>query len=311
MNDGKNIVMGSGHSYFGQLYDHGFSEMHQYLRVVPYDYVSIINEMEDSGKLIDPFRQDKITHLSCGTFSTTIVMNDTKVYSCGEITPFKKELSFELDIQPFLGNDKILQVFHLDTGIAFYTSSECFIMLEKPDIYTRIENVAKMVGGHLSNDTYYVLKDSPNTLRRWVSTPSTDEPLSYSLSNIPSPFHFVPGYYHILCISQGKYIYTDASFLDEGVGVVDEEEDFELTLSTLVGPKSQIGDKDTKLLTRLILKEGYCVKKISSGSDFSFVLVYHESSKEQEEMKNKLHNQSSRRNSFIDMSIVCLDFQLY
>jgi len=119
----SNILLGAGHSYFDQLFGKPNSNTFQCLHSERMDLLKIdrqVIEKIDKGELIDLFNREKVTHLWCGTFSTTFVTNHVNVYTCGE--HIKEATNFKKDFSVFNQNYFISKIFHLDTGISIETS---------------------------------------------------------------------------------------------------------------------------------------------------------------------------------------------
>ena len=84
----------------------------------------MLQNIENGNFNVDPFNINKVTHLDCGTFSTSIVINNCQLYSCGEVVgPTVTENTYLMEISKEFNEEcQIRNVFHTDSGIAIYTS---------------------------------------------------------------------------------------------------------------------------------------------------------------------------------------------
>ncbi|KAF0979289.1 hypothetical protein FDP41_001632 [Naegleria fowleri] len=287
----NNLVFGSGHSYFNQLFGNGFSTSFQYLNNEKFNPLqlteSMLQNIENGNFNVDPFNINKVTHLDCGTFSTSIVINNCQLYSCGEVVgPTVTENTYLMEISKEFNEEcQIRNVFHTDSGIAIYTS------------------------GHMCSDLYYFQAESPHILKKWSQT---DESLNFNISKCSHPFKLYSAYYHVFLVSEDKYIYTDNSFSNSIDEDYDETTD-SITMSGLIVPSTKISDKGNGLLAKYLLHEQYKVADIGSGSDVSFVLISWNSSREQEETKSRMLKQTKKsgQRAFSDIVLKAIDHMYY
>ncbi|KAG2379270.1 hypothetical protein C9374_007409 [Naegleria lovaniensis] len=313
----NNLVFGSGHSYFGQLFGKPQTHTFQYLNNEKFNPLqlteSMIQNIENGNFNVDPFNINKVTHLDCGTFSTSIVMNNCQLYACGEVIgATATEDTYLMEIsKEFNENCQIVDVFHTDSGIAIHTSNSEIIIIEREKLTTpkRISNIVRCIGGHMCSDLYYAEAASPHILKKWTQT---DGSLNFNISKCSLPCKLYSGYYHVFLVSEDKYIYTDSSFSNSIEDDYDENTD-SITLSGLITPSTKTSDKGNGLLAKYLLHDQYKVADLGSGSDVSFVLISWNSSREEEETKARMLKQTKKsgHRAFSDISLKAIDHLYY
>ncbi|KAL9648035.1 hypothetical protein ABK040_012089 [Willaertia magna] len=288
----KILIFGAGHSYFGQLFNADYKKEFQYLSdklnlLEESDFLDFYNFCNDVSLFCDSKNLDnscdknncdnnscdikkvnnlqwlkkEITHLSCGTFSSSLVVNYCKVYSCGEIIGHCNVNHYLLASDIFITKKNILQMCHTDGGVMILTNDRKLMLCEKKgDSFKLIkENILSFSGGHMCSEYYYITQlNNKLIIENQVNSPLqfSEQSIHFNENNkndnnntkdlqLLNDNHFNPtnvtifgGYYlWFFTFNNGKTLYTKGSRNGNmGIGKISSGVDAQRVFE-IIGPK--------------------------------------------------------------------------
>ncbi|KAL9646989.1 hypothetical protein ABK040_013845 [Willaertia magna] len=289
------LVFGAGHSYFSQLFNAEFKPNFSYLgsrlRLIDENYLI---EYSNGLQCLQ-----KVTHLSCGTFSSSLVVNNCKVYSCGEIIGMTDETCYLKASKIFDGKKVfILQMSHTDGGIMVLTNeSKLMICEQHRDVFTCVkDNVVTFCGGHMCKEYTYLQREKNSySIHFDESTISTN----HSEVTFPETVNFSEGCnFTIFGGYYSFYFSFDRKSLYKNTNGNNPEQ--------IIGPAGITKEGKSKELSDCLAGE-YFIKKVEIGCDLSVMLLTKAGiSKHEIEMKMKLKKQLEELTNLSDLEIICL-----
>ncbi|KAL9642930.1 hypothetical protein ABK040_010623 [Willaertia magna] len=153
-------VFAAGHSYFDQTFNveqsPAFAESHD----------TILRDLENINNVI--------THASCNTFSSTIVINGWKVITCGEVRGQFNEEKNHVDGCEIFRDRKIKYLKHSDDGVFVLTEDGTVFFTGKKGPFTELlTGICEFSAQHMLSNFYY-LKQRDFTIYRSTTDENND-----------------------------------------------------------------------------------------------------------------------------------------
>ncbi|KAL9651183.1 hypothetical protein ABK040_008255 [Willaertia magna] len=163
----QNEIYCAGHSYFNQTFG--------------------VNESDSFNLATSIILQPKeiITHVSCSTFSSLIIIDNWKIISCGQKSALKNNEMFD-DGSEIFKKDKIKYCKFGDKCIFVFTmSGNVYISSNKSRFTILLENINKFIVGHM-NLKYSYLDENNNLyeINRMINNPEVKEVIKQTVRPI-------------------------------------------------------------------------------------------------------------------------------
>nr|CAG4713750.1 unnamed protein product [Naegleria fowleri] len=257
-----NIILGAGHSYFGQLFGAEFSKSFTVLN----SKIDLFNDFRNGN----PYCQYTVTHSSCGTFSSCVVFNRHLIYNCGEASKGGNYLvhnctSLKHPVKDIAQTDASIYVLLDDNSLHCQPK-------EREDFKMEEKRVAAFGGGHMSNTSYWVTDITDNPVIT-SSEQKKMELFSISPKLGAMEIDLFGGYYCMFGVINKKILFIHGNKLNSA-----KLTDIPFTtglFSPLISAQSLTVSTNphNKKLAEYLFMERFNIECVQSGCDVNLLLI--------------------------------------
>ncbi|KAG2388177.1 hypothetical protein C9374_001027 [Naegleria lovaniensis] len=257
-----NIILGAGHSYFGQLFGADFNKNFAVLN----SKIELFNNFSNGN----PYCQYTVTHSSCGTFSSCVVFNRFLIYHCGEAS---KGGNFAVPNCSEL-KSPVRDIAQTDASIYVMLEDHSLHCQQKESDHFKMEqrHVAAFGGGHMSNTSYWIKEMTDNPVV------TTSDQKNMELFSVPPKLgameiEFFGGYYCMFGVINKKILFMHGNKLNSA-----KLTDIPFTnglFSPLISAQSLMlsTHAHNKKLAEYLFMERYNIECVQSGCDVNLLLI--------------------------------------